>query len=98
MTKNTAKNRDDVFNRVKSVFSDPEIIELTLICGMFNMINRLNDTLGLEIESQPEVDKIKESLYIDPKKIKTYLHWLADNWPDEFDDLNRRASEAAETT
>ena len=65
---------------------------------MFNMINRLNDTLGLEIEPQPEVDKIKGSLFIDPKKIKTYLHWLADNWPDEFDDLNKRASEAAETT
>ena len=37
------------------------------------------------------------ALSVNPKKIKTYLHWLADNWPDEFDDLNRRASEAAET-
>jgi len=97
MTKNTARERDDVYDRIKSLFSDAEIIELSLICGMFNMINRINDTLGLEIEPQPEVDKIKGSLHIDPAKIKTYLRWLADNWPDEFDDLNNRVSASAES-
>jgi len=97
MTKNTARERDDVYDRIKSLFSDAEIIELSLICGMFNMINRINDTLGLEIEPQPEVDKIKGSLHIDPTKIKTYLRWLADSWPDEFDDLNKRVSDSAET-
>ena len=96
MTKNTARERDDVYDRIKSLFSDAEIIELSLICGMFNMINRINDTLGMEIEPQPEVDKIKGSLHIDPAKIKTYLRWLADNWPDEFDDLNNRVSASAE--
>jgi len=97
MTKNTARERDDVYDRIKSLFSDAEIIELSLICGMFNMINRINDTLGLEIEPQPEVDKIKGSLHIDPTKIKNYLRWLADSWPDEFDDLNKRVSDSAET-
>jgi hypothetical protein len=63
---------------------------------MFNMINRFNDSLKLTIEEQPEVDRIKSSLQIDPGNIKTYLRWLADNWPDDFDDLNARASAAAE--
>jgi hypothetical protein len=63
---------------------------------MFNMINRFNDSLKLTIEEQPEVDRIKSSLQIDPSNIKTYLRWLADNWPDDFDDLNARASAAAE--
>jgi hypothetical protein len=63
---------------------------------MFNMINRFNDSLKLTIEAQPEVDKIKNSLQIDPANMKTYLRWLADNWPDDFEDLNARASAAAE--
>jgi hypothetical protein len=63
---------------------------------MFNMINRFNDSLKLPIEMQPEVDKIRGSARIDPQNIKTYLRWLADNWPDNFDDLNERARAAAD--
>jgi uncharacterized peroxidase-related enzyme len=96
MTKNTAAARDDVYERVQAQFNEGEIVELTLICSMFNMINRFNDSLKLTIEEQPEVDKIKNSLHIDPANMKTYLRWLADNWPDDFDDLNARASAAAE--
>ena len=97
MTRNTAASRDDVYERVAAVFSEAEIIELTLICSMFNMINRFNDSLKLTIEDQSEVDKIRGSVKIDPGNIKTYLRWLADNWPDDFDDLNERAGAAAET-
>jgi len=97
MTKNTAAARDDVYERVTAQFSEAEIIELTLICSMFNMINRFNDSLKLTIEEQSEVDKIRGSVHIDPGNIKTYLRWLADNWPDDFDDLNERAGAAAET-
>ncbi len=96
MTKNTASARDDVYERLQAQFSHAEIVELTLICSMFNMINRFNDSLKLRIEVQPEVDKIKGSLHIDPANIKTYLRWLADNWPDDFDDLNERAGAAAD--
>tara|TARA_B100000029_G_scaffold516389_1_gene629374 strand:+ start:4779 stop:5462 length:684 start_codon:yes stop_codon:yes gene_type:complete len=96
MTKNTARKREDVYAQLKELFSNAEIIELSLICAMFNMINRLNDSLDLTIEDQPEIDKIKGSLHIDPTNIKTYLHWLAEQWPEEFDDLNRRVGESAE--
>lgn len=97
MTKNTAASRDDVYDRVRAQFSDAEVVELTLICAMFNMINRFNDSLKLTIENQAEVDKIRGTVHIDPSNIKTYLRWLADNWPDDFDDLNERAGAAAET-
>ncbi|MDA0787423.1 MAG: carboxymuconolactone decarboxylase family protein [Proteobacteria bacterium] len=96
MTKNTAASRDDVYDRLKAQFSDAEIVELTLICSMFNMINRFNDSLKLTIENQAEVDKIRGTVHIDPANIKTYLRWLADNWPDDFDDLNERAGAAAD--
>ena len=96
MTKNTAASRDDVYDRVKAQFSDAEIVELILICSMFNMINRFNDSLKLTIENQSEVDKIRGTVHIDPANIKTYLRWLADNWPDDFDDLNERAGAATD--
>ena len=95
VTRNTAQQRGDVYERVKAQFSDAEIVELTLVCAMFNMINRINDCLQIEIEAQSEVDKIKGTLVLDPERVRTYLRWLADHWPDEFDTINRQAADAA---
>ena len=87
--------RGDVYERVKAQFSDAEIVELTLICAMFNMINRVNDSLDITIEEQPEIDKIKPSLVLDPERMRSYLRWLADHWPGDMDTLNREAEDAA---
>ncbi len=95
VTRNTAQKRDDVYEQVKAQFSDAEIVELTLICAMFNMINRVNDALDITIEEQPEIDKIQGSLVLDPQKMSDYLHWLADNWLQDFEAINRRAEKAA---
>ena len=95
VTRNTAQKRGDVYQRVKAQFSDAEIVELTLICAMFNMINRINDSLDIEIEAQPEIDKIQGSLVLDPERMRTYLRWLADHWPGDIDSLNRQAEDAA---
>ena len=95
VTRNTARERGDVYERVKALFNDAEIVELTLICAMFNMINRINDSLEIEIEAQPEIDKIKGTLVIDPERIGTSLRWLADHWPSEFDTINQQAADAA---
>lgn len=95
VTRNTARQRGDVYEQVKAQFSDAEIVELTLICALFNMINRINDSLAIDIEVQPEIDRIKGSLVLDPQRVGTYLHWLADHWPSEFDTLNRQAEDAA---
>lgn len=95
VTLNTARKRGDVYDRVKAQFNDAEIVELTLICAMFNMINRVNDSLDVEIEAQPEIDKIQGSLVLDPERMRTYLHWLADNWGTDFDAINQQAKDAA---
>lgn len=95
VTRNTAQQRGDVYERVKAQFSDAEIVELTLICAMFNMINRVNDSLDITLEEQPEIDKIQSSLVLDPERMSTYLHWLADHWLGDFDSINRQAEDAA---
>ena len=37
---------------MKRLFSDAEIVEITLASAMFNMINRLNDTFWTELETE----------------------------------------------
>ncbi len=51
MTLNTAKRDNKVWDELKKHFSDAEIVEISLITGMFNMINRLNDSFRTELES-----------------------------------------------
>jgi alkylhydroperoxidase family enzyme len=52
MTLNTAKRDDTVWDELRSLFSDAEIVEISLACAMFNMINRLNDSFRTELESE----------------------------------------------
>lgn len=83
MTRNTARSRNDVFEQVKAQFSEPEILELTLVCGLFNMINRIADSLHLDI-TEHDVELIKGSQRTDPEKVRGYLQNLLDTWPEHF--------------
>ena len=51
MTLNTAKRDDAVWKELRTLFNDAEIVEISLACAMFNMINRLNDSFWTELES-----------------------------------------------
>jgi alkylhydroperoxidase family enzyme len=51
MTKNTAARDEAVWQDMKRLFSETEIVEISLNCAMFNMINRLNDSFWTELES-----------------------------------------------
>ena len=50
MTLNTAKSNKAVWQEVRRLFSDAEIVEISLNAGMFAMINRLNDSFQTELE------------------------------------------------
>jgi alkylhydroperoxidase family enzyme len=52
MTLNTAKHDDDVWNQMRRLFTDAEIVEVSMITGMFAMINRLNDSFRTELEPE----------------------------------------------
>jgi alkylhydroperoxidase family enzyme len=52
MTLNTAKRDDAVWAELRRLFSDAEIVEVSLACAMFNMINRLNDSFRTELEPE----------------------------------------------
>lgn len=96
VTRNTAAKDDELFAAMKRHFSDAEIVELTLVLAMFNMINRLNDSLRVPIEEADEIGLIKRSLNLDPAKVKAYVDWVARNWPEaNFAGLNAQAEAAA---
>ena len=52
MTLNTAKRDQAVWEELRRLFSDAEIVEISLASAMFNMINRLNDSFRTELEPE----------------------------------------------
>jgi hypothetical protein len=51
MTLNTAKRDGAHWDDLRRLFNEAEIVEISLACAMFNMINRLNDSFRTELES-----------------------------------------------
>ena len=51
VTLNTAKSDQALWETMRQLFSDAEIVEITMATAMFNMINRLNDTFWTDLET-----------------------------------------------
>ena len=52
MTLNTAKQSGPHWDDFRRLFNDAEIVEISMACAMFNMINRLNDSFRTELEPE----------------------------------------------
>ncbi len=52
MTLNTAKHDNDVWTELRKHCNEAEIVEVSMMCGLFNMINRLNDSFRTELEPE----------------------------------------------
>lgn len=52
MTLNTAKRDGAHWNEMRRLFTDAEIVEISMACALFNMINRLNDSFRTELEPE----------------------------------------------
>ncbi|MCC7484776.1 MAG: carboxymuconolactone decarboxylase family protein [Burkholderiales bacterium] len=52
MTLNTAKHDGPHWDDMRRLFDEAEIVEISLACAMFNMINRLNDSFRTELEPE----------------------------------------------
>jgi hypothetical protein len=67
-----APEDDEAFERLKQFFTDDEIVELTWVSALFNMVNRVHDSLRLDIEEQSEVNKIRRSAVLTEAAILKY--------------------------
>jgi len=52
MTLNSAKQDIKLWAELKRLFSDTEIVEISMAAALFNMINRLNDSFRTELETE----------------------------------------------
>jgi alkylhydroperoxidase family enzyme len=50
VTNMTARDDDDAFRAMKQHFSEQQIVELTVFCGMWNYSNRLCEALHVDLE------------------------------------------------
>ena len=50
VTQMTARDDDDAFAEMKRHFSEKQIVELTVFCGMWNYSNRLCEALHVDLE------------------------------------------------
>jgi alkylhydroperoxidase family enzyme len=92
VARNTARERDDVFEEVRRHFTVAELVELTAVCGLFGMSNRFQDSMRLPIEPQHEVDKIRASVRADPERIRIYLQRMVEHWPATFPSVTATAA------
>ena len=53
---------------------------MTILAAMFNMLNRINDSLDVDLEEQGEINKIKKSLHLKTEAYGDYLEWFAKFW------------------
>lgn len=73
VTLNLGRHDDESFAALREHFGDAEIAELTLVTGLFNMMNRVNDSLRLEIEPAHYVDRGQRKVTVDPADLRDYV-------------------------
>jgi uncharacterized peroxidase-related enzyme len=69
VTKNTAKYDKACWEELKTYFSAQEIVELTMVICHFNLLNRINDSLHLDLEVPPPSMK---TLKVSTDRFATY--------------------------
>ena len=72
MTLNTAKRDGAAWDDMRHLFTDAEIVEISLACAMFNMINRLNDSFRTELESEEYNRRQHKAVGVDAKALENY--------------------------
>jgi uncharacterized peroxidase-related enzyme len=73
MTLNTAPRDHAAWGAMRRLFTDAEIVEISLIAAMFNMINRLNDSLWTELEPEEVNRRQKNAVGVTAVAIEEYV-------------------------
>jgi uncharacterized peroxidase-related enzyme len=61
VTRNEGRRDQVGFERLRTFFNDDEIVELTWVTALFNMINRVTDSLWLDVE-ESDVEGIRKPI------------------------------------
>jgi alkylhydroperoxidase family enzyme len=72
MTLNTAKRDNKVWDELRRLFNDAEIVEVSMACALFNMINRLNDSFRTELEPEEYNRRQHGAVGVTPAALEDY--------------------------
>jgi alkylhydroperoxidase family enzyme len=72
MTLNTAKRDGPAWDDMRRLFSDAEIVEISMACALFNMINRLNDSFRTELEPEEYNRRQHGAVGVTPAALNDY--------------------------
>jgi uncharacterized peroxidase-related enzyme len=72
VTRNTARYNGKCFANLQNYFDDAEIVELTLLSGMFNMVNRFNDSLHVELEGHESRNGIVKTRHLPESRVTAF--------------------------
>ena len=72
VTRNTARYNGKCFANLQKYFNDAEIVELTLLSGMFNMVNRFNDSLHVELEGHESRSGIVKTRHLPEERVTSF--------------------------
>lgn len=73
VTLNQAQRDKKSFEALAGFFDDAEILEITWLSAMFNMLNRVHDSLQIDPEPENEVDLIRRSKIVSVDQICTHV-------------------------
>ena len=79
MTLNTAKRDSPAWDDLRKLFNDAEIVEISLACAMFNMINRLNDSFRTELEPEEYNRRQHSAIGVTPAALEDYACRICSN-------------------
>lgn len=85
VARNTAKEHDEVFQKLRTHFDDDAIVELTALCTVSTKMDRIHNALRLPLEGAAEFAALHGSERIDPKHLRNYLQAVVDAWPPAMD-------------
>ena len=77
LTERTYRQHPEAMPALKQHFTEPQIVEITMVCGFFNFWNRFADGLQVDLEPEQVVGNIKKSKVVDRD---AYLAFMRDGW------------------
>lgn len=87
LTRMQAKRDDDAFQAMKLCFTDREIVEISLVAGLFNMYNRLQEAFHTDLDAAEDLQDRRPT--VDAKRMLAYIRAAADDaevWLSETSD------------
>jgi alkylhydroperoxidase family enzyme len=84
MAPNAARRRDDLFAELRRHFDDAQVVELTALCAMANMTDRIHNALLVPPEPEEKIAALNRPAAISVARVKAYFEQVLADWPDRF--------------